>query len=199
VLIAVNPSLFPVALLNYYLLNFTYSLDFQNNLQYSGIKLTIEKLNTGEYLQDNRLSVAAILRAYRAGERDFAGENLSALNFQGISLPGINLYGADLTLANWQGSDFSSANLGRICLRRARLKNANLSGAFLAYANLELADLRNANLSGANLKFANLTGANLCGANLLGAQVTERQLAAAKTNWFTILPTGRRKLYHFRF
>lgn len=140
-------------------------------------------------------TVEDIVEAYHEGQRDFAGKELANLSLPKVRLPGINLYGANLTQANLQGSNLSQANLGRTCFNRAILRNANLSGAFLAYANLEGADLRGADLSSANLKFANLTGANLCGADLLGAQVTEAQLAAAKTNWFTILPKKKQRFW----
>jgi serine/threonine-protein kinase len=145
-------------------------------------------------LKKQKLSAKDLVEAYHQGQRDFAGQALANLSLPKVRLPSINLYDADLTQANLQLSNLSQANLGRICLHGAILKAANLSGAFLAYANLEGADLRGANLSNANLKFANLIGANLCGANLLGAQVTRAQLAEAKTNWFTILPKGKRKL-----
>ncbi|NEN97734.1 MAG: pentapeptide repeat-containing protein, partial [Moorea sp. SIO3I7] len=47
-------------------------------------------------------------------------------------------------------------------------------------------------LSYAHLENANLRGANLCGANLANAKITKEQLAQAKTNWTTVLPTGKR-------
>jgi uncharacterized protein YjbI with pentapeptide repeats len=42
------------------------------------------------------------------------------------------------------------------------------------------------------LRHANLKGANLCGANLCDAQVTQEQIALAKTNWLTVMPSGKR-------
>ncbi|MBD0362702.1 MAG: pentapeptide repeat-containing protein, partial [Coleofasciculus sp. C3-bin4] len=49
-----------------------------------------------------------------------------------------------------------------------------------------------ADLSYAYLNQASLKGANLCGANLTGAKINEEQLAVAKTNWATVLPSGKR-------
>ena len=59
--------------------------------------------------------------------------------------------------------------------RRGHLGCANLGGANLRGANLGSADLRGANLGGANLGSANLRGANL---------------RVARSNRFTVWPTG---------
>lgn len=133
-----------------------------------------------------------LLSSYQKGRRDFAQQELKAINLQKAKLSGINLYQAELIRTNLQGADLSGADLGRANLNQANLKNANLSQAYLGYANLEQADLRGADLSGANLKYANLKVANLCGANLYEAQVSEEQLAMAKTNWLTVMPSGKR-------
>ena len=42
------------------------------------------------------------------------------------------------------------------------------------------------------LNYANLQGANLCGVDLNGARITEAQLSVAKTNWRTVMPSGKR-------
>ena len=142
-----------------------------------------------------KLSKRELLNSYREGIRDFADQVLTGMNLAKANLSGINLYQANLARGDLQGIDFTKANLGHICLQKTSLKDANLSGAYLVYADLEQADLRGADLSGANLKHANLSEANLCGANLLGAQIRDNQLAAAKTNWRTILPSGKRNLF----
>ena len=49
------------------------------------------------------------------------------------------------------------------------------------------AKMQNAYLNGANLR-----GTNLCAANLTNVMVSDRQLEMAKTNWWTILPNGKR-------
>lgn len=139
-----------------------------------------------------KLDPRAIIEKYEKGQRDFAQEELHGLNLQRARLPGINFYQTKLTGANLQEADLSHADLGRTNLSQAILKNTNLSQAYLSYADLERADLRGADLTGAHLKYANLKGANLCGANLCDAQVTPEQLALAKTNWLTVMPTGKR-------
>ncbi len=139
-----------------------------------------------------RLETKILLNAYRQGKRDFAQMELSRANLTKVYLPGINLYNSQLAHVNFQEAELSAADLGRVNLSQALLKNANLSAAYLGYADLEGADLRGANLGGANLKYANLRGANLCGANLMDAQVTQSQLALAKTNWMTVMPSGKR-------
>ncbi|WP_013322181.1 serine/threonine-protein kinase [Gloeothece verrucosa] len=139
-----------------------------------------------------RFDAHTLLNNYEKGRRDFAQQELKAINLSKAKIPGINLYQAELVRANLQSTDLSGADLGRANLSQAVLKNTNLGQAYLGYANLEQADLRGADLTGANLKFANLKAANLCGANLYEAQVTQEQLAMAKTNWLTVMPSGKR-------
>ncbi|PSF29838.1 serine/threonine protein kinase [Aphanothece hegewaldii CCALA 016] len=139
-----------------------------------------------------KLDARGIIEGYEKGIRDFAQEELNGLNLPKARLPGINFYQSKLTGANFQDADLSHADFGRTNLSQAILKNTNLSQAYLSYANLERADLRGADLTGAHLKYANLKGANLCGTNLCDAQVTPEQLALAKTNWLTVMPTGKR-------
>ncbi|MEA5509740.1 serine/threonine-protein kinase [Crocosphaera sp. UHCC 0190] len=133
-----------------------------------------------------------LLAAYEKGRRDFANQELNELNLAKAFLPGINCYESKLSRVNLQGAELSRADLGRADLSQASMKNANLSEAYLGYANLDGADLRGANLCGANLKYANLQGANLCGVDLSSAQVTEAQISLAKTNWRTVMPSGKR-------
>jgi serine/threonine-protein kinase len=139
-----------------------------------------------------KLDARSILDGYQKGITDFAQQDLQGLHLPKARLPGINLHQCQLTRANLQGADLSGADLGRAILIQAVLKNTILSKAYLAYSDLEGADLRGVNLHGANLKYANLRGANLCGANLCDAQVTPQQLSLAKTNWMTIMPSGKR-------
>ena len=149
----------------------------------------------GKTFPKPKISKVELLNSYREGIRDFADQVLTGINLVKANLSGINLYQANLARGDLQGINFTKANLGRICLQKTILKDANLSGAYLVYADLEKADLRGANLTGANLKHANLSEANLCGANLLCAQIKDDQLAVAKTNWRTILPSGKRNLF----
>ncbi|ACB52291.1 serine/threonine protein kinase [Crocosphaera subtropica ATCC 51142] len=133
-----------------------------------------------------------LLTAYENGRRDFTNQELNELNLSKAFLPGINCYQAKLSRINLQGAELTRADLGRADLTQAVMKNANLSEAYLGYANLNGADLRGANLCGANLTYANLQGANLCGVDLSSARITEAQLSVAKTNWRTVMPSGKR-------
>jgi serine/threonine-protein kinase len=139
-----------------------------------------------------RLDARAIVEGYSNGRRDFAQEELNNLNLAKAKLPGVNFYQSKLTGSNLQEADLSGADFGRSNLGQAILKNACLQGAYMGYADLERADLRGADLSGANLRHANLRGANLCGANLTDVQVNQEQIVLAKTNWLTVMPSGKR-------
>ncbi|MEG3878860.1 serine/threonine-protein kinase [Microcoleus sp. herbarium7] len=130
--------------------------------------------------------------AYFKGKRDFADCELSGLQLQKAQLAGSNFYQARLVKTNLQAADLSGANLGHARLIKANLRGANLTETYCSTANFEGADFRGADLTGAYLSKANLRGANLCGANLTDATVSEEQLAAAKTNWLTTKPDGKR-------
>ncbi len=133
-----------------------------------------------------------LLEAYKKGRKDFSHQELNELNLARAFLPGIIFYDSKLNRINLQGAELSRADLGRTDLSNSVMKNANLSEAYLGYANLNGADLRGANLFGANLTYANLQGANLCGVDLSSARITEAQLSVAKTNWRTVMPSGKR-------
>mgnify|MGYP002777016423 CR=1 FL=1 len=165
---------------------------FQNIQQSHNPKNKVRATEITLIKKKGKLDARAIVEGYERGQRDFAQEELNALNLQRARLPGINFYQSKLTGSNLQDADLSHADLGRANLSQAILKNTNLSQAYLSYADLDRADLRGADLTGAHLKYANLKGANLCGANLCDAQVTPEQLALAKTNWLTVMPTGKR-------
>jgi serine/threonine-protein kinase len=139
-----------------------------------------------------KLDAKKLLEEFDKGNTDFAQEDLSGLNLQKAHIPGIIFYQAQLNHVNLQGADLTQANLGKANLSQGILKNANLCQAYMSYANLERADLRGADLTGANLNYASLRGANLCGANLCDAKVTPEQLALAKVNWLTVMPSGKR-------
>lgn len=139
-----------------------------------------------------KLDANTLLTAYMRGRRDFASQDLSNLDLHKSDLSGGIFHQAKLIKTNLQGADLSSADFGRASLTRANLRDAILGRAYLSYADLEGADLRGADLSFAYLNHANLKGANLCGANLSNAKITEEQLAQAKTNWATVLPSGKR-------
>ncbi len=142
-----------------------------------------------------KLDAEGVLTAYMKGRRDFAQMELSSLNLPKANLAGGIFHQTKLAKANLQGANLSNADFGRASLTRANLRDANLGRAYFSYADLEGADLRGADLSFAYLNYANLRGANLCGANLTGAKISEEQLAQAKTNWATVLPSGKRGLW----
>jgi serine/threonine-protein kinase len=158
----------------------------------STTSLRSEGFTTGKPKVPAKLDANGLLTAYMKGRRDFASQDLSGLILQKVDLSGGIFHQAKLGRANLQGTDLSNADFGRASLIRAILRDANLGRAYLSYADLEGADLRGADLSFAYLNHANLKGANLCGANLSNAKITEEQLAQAKTNWATILPSGKR-------
>jgi serine/threonine-protein kinase len=139
-----------------------------------------------------KLDAKTVLDSYLKGRRDFAQQNLSLLQLPEVNLSGCVFHQSKLMKVNLQGANLSNTNFGRANLSNSVLRDANLGRAYLSYANLESADLRGADLSFASLTYANLKGANLCGANLTNAKVSEEQLAQAKTNWATVLPSGRR-------
>ena len=154
----------------------------KNSASYKGVER--RKKPTAQSLKD----------AYEKGYRDFSNQIFTQLNLQRYTLSGVSFAKATLRKTNLTGADLSNSNLSRANLAQATLKNAKLTSAFLSGANLEGADLRGASLVRASLESANLTGANFCGADLTGATVSESQIAAAKTNWSTVYPNGRRSL-----
>lgn len=140
----------------------------------------------------NALNTKDLLATYQRGRRDFSQQLLNRIDLSEAQLLGINFQGSQLkealfVAAYLERADFGQANLHRANLRRAHLHQAYFGNADLSFANLQKADLRDAILSNANLR-----GTDLCGANLRGAKVTSVQLKMAKTNWWTIMPDGRR-------
>lgn len=142
-----------------------------------------------------KLDTDSLLMAYVKGRRDFALHDLSILDLQQVDLSGVNFRSAKLDRTNLQKANLGNSDFSRASFKRANLREVNLSKAYLNHADLEGVDLRGADLSYADLNETNLKGANLCGANLTGAKVSEENLAQAKTNWMTVLPTGKRGLF----
>lgn len=154
--------------------------------------LKSDGFTTGKPKVPIKLDANGLLNAYMKGRRDFASQDLSGLDLHKVDLSGGIFHQAKLAKTNFQGADLSNADFGRASLNRSNLRDANLGRAYLSYADLEGADLRGADLSYAYLNHANLKGANLCGANLSNAKISEEQLTQAKTNWATVLPSGKR-------
>lgn len=137
----------------------------------------------------------AFLSAYEKGQRDFADQVLQHLILSKAFIPGINCYQSNLSYSNFQNADLTRADFGKAILSNTIFRDANLSDAYFGYANLEGADLRGANVAGANFKYANLKGANFCGVDLSNTHISPDQLAIAKTNWRTVMPSGKRGLW----
>ena len=94
-----------------------------------------------------------LLAAFKAGQRNFVGVDLSE---------------ADLSEANLRGANLREANLYGANLREADLTRADLREADLTRADLRGADLRGADLRGADLRWASLRGTDLSVADLVG-------------------------------
>jgi len=139
-----------------------------------------------------KIDAGGLLAAYRQGKRDFTELDLRALSLRGFNLSGAIFHQAQMQRINLQSANLLNANLGKANLAGANLRGAQLSKAYLSYANLEGADLEGADLSQTYLNGANLQGANLQGANLQGANISDQQLATARTNRNTILPSGKK-------
>lgn len=139
-----------------------------------------------------KLNAKSLQVAYSKGERNFAHKDLHSFILRKANLLGAVFYQANLQQADLEEAKLSNGNFGRANLSKAILRNANLSKTYLNHADLKDADLRGANLSQASLTNANLQGANLCGANLTGSTLTKEQLAMARTNRSTVLPSGKK-------
>ena len=104
-----------------------------------------------------------LLAAFKAGQRNFVGVDLSEAD-----LSEANLRGANLREANLYGASLYEANLYGANLYGADLREADLYGADLREADLRGADLRGADLRGADLRWASLRGTDLSVADLVG-------------------------------
>lgn len=139
-----------------------------------------------------KMSGEEILSAYSSGRKDFGLKDLSMQDLQKADLTESKFHGSKLIRTNFQGADLSKTNFDDCDLRQAMMRNADLTRAFFNNSNLEGVDLRGANLSFANFKDTKLKGANLCGANLSDTNLSKEQIEEIKTNWMTIMPSGKR-------
>lgn len=151
----------------------------------------LEKSN-GNLQKPVKISAEEILNFYASGRKDFSLKDMSMQDLQKADLSDAKFHGSKLIRTNFQGTDLNKTRFTNSDLRQAMLRNANLSRAFFDSSNLEGIDLRGANLSHANFKNSKLKGANLCGANLSHSNLTKQQLETVKTNWMTIMPSGKR-------
>ncbi|NJO98232.1 MAG: protein kinase [Pleurocapsa sp. CRU_1_2] len=139
-----------------------------------------------------RISAEEVLSAYDAGRKDFGWKDLSMQDLQKANLSESKFHDSKLIRVNFQGADLNRSNFNDCDLRLSMFRNADLHKCLFHSSNLEGIDLRGANLNGANFKNTKLKGANLCGANLSETNLTKEQLEETKTNWMTIMPTGKR-------
>lgn len=142
-----------------------------------------------------KIDAPGMRKAYEEGRRDFSRHNLRQLDLQEAQMEKAILRECNLTRTNFRKADLQSTNFAKSILKQANLEKAKLVGSFFSEADLEDADLRGAELQRADFEGASLKNANLCGANLAGAKITDEQLEAAKTNWTTVLPSGKRAIF----
>ncbi|WP_460201583.1 pentapeptide repeat-containing protein [Scytonema sp. NUACC21] len=127
-----------------------------------------------------------LLQRYAAGERNFAGIELSSTKvFEDVDLRGINLSGANLNSVRIYRSNLSEARLSRASMVSSTLIDVNLSNADLNCTCLYRADWRNVNLSEAYMWGANLTKAALRNANLFFTNLEEAILVQTSLNGST--------------
>ena len=153
---------------------------------------TIGKSNSAEPKKLTKLDKESLLGAYANGRRDFSYKDIGLHDLEKVDLSKASFKYSKLIKVNLQGAELTSTNFSNTDMRQANLRNSHLGRAYFIATNLEGVDLRGADLSFARFDNAKLKGANLCGANLTSSSVTKEQLAQAKTNWATILPSGRR-------
>ena len=141
------------------------------------------------------LTPKTLLRAYANGRKNFSNESLNQFNLANFDLSGANFSNCQLERVNLEQANLANVNFYKSNLSSAILCKANLQETYLRKANLVNADLRGADLRKADLTNTNLKGANLCGANLTDAKVEEVSLKDTKTNWSTIFPDGKRRIW----
>ncbi len=149
----------------------------------------------GSFTHGKAINREAMLNAYGNSRRDFAEQNFNSFNLSSTNIPRIIFRNCQLNNANFQGSNLQDANFTKADLASANFNKAYLKKCYFSKANLQSADLRYTNLKRADFEGANLYDANLCGANLTMAKITEEQLKQAQTNWNTIFPDGKRRIW----
>ena len=139
-----------------------------------------------------KISAEEILKAYDSGRKDFGFKDLSLQDLQKADLSESKFHNTKLVRVNFQGANLKKTSFTNCDLRQSMLRNATLTRSLFKYANLEGVDLRGANLSSASFDNTKLKGANLCGTNLSDTNLTKEELEGVKTNWMTIMPSGKR-------
>ena len=165
----------------------------RNSLAHKNSKTTaLGKNKSTEPKKLTKLDRDTLLNSYANGRRDFGYKDVSSQDLEKANLSKANFKYSKLIRVNLQGAELNSSNFSYTDMRQANLRSAHLGRAYFVAANLEGVDLRGADLSFARFDNAKLKGVNLCGANLTSATITKDQLAQVKTNWTTILPSGKR-------
>ena len=139
-----------------------------------------------------KISAEEMLSSYAAGRKDFGMKDLSMQDLQKAELSESKFHNSKMIRINLQNADLSKNNFTNCDMRQAMLRNADLNKSILKSCNLEGIDLRGANLKDCIFKNVKLKGANLCGANLKGSNLTQKQVDEVKTNWMTVMPSGKR-------
>lgn len=159
------------------------------------IAIRARKSRQGKSKYTVQITPESLLSAYAHGRTDFSQQILNKFNFTGAKIPAINFRNAKLIQSKFEEANLEGANFYSANVSGANFSKANLRKVHFLKANLQSADLRGADLEKANLEGANLTDANLGGANLTKANISEEQLQQAQTNWATIFPDGKRRIW----
>ena len=139
-----------------------------------------------------KITAEEILKSYASGRKDFGMKDMSMQDLQKAELSESKFHNSKLVRTNLQNADLSKNNFVNCDIRQAMLRNANLDKSIFKSCNMEGIDLRGANLKDVSFRNVKLKGANLCGANLKGCNLTKEQVEEVKTNWMTIMPSGKR-------
>ena len=139
-----------------------------------------------------KISAEEILAAYAAGRKDFGMKDISMQDLQKAELSESKFHNSKLIRTNLQNANLSKNNFVNCDLRQAMLRNADANKSIFKSCNMEGIDLRGANLKDCSFKNVKLKGANFCGTNLKGTNLTQEQVEEIKTNWMTVMPSGKR-------
>lgn len=139
-----------------------------------------------------KISADEILKSYASGRKDFGMKDMSMQDLQKAELSESKFHNSKLVRTNLQNADLSKNNFVNCDMRQAMLRNADLNKSIFKSCNMEGIDLRGANLRDCNFRNVKLKGANFCGANLKDSNLTQKQVEEIKTNWMTVMPSGKR-------
>ncbi len=139
-----------------------------------------------------KISADEILKSYASGRKDFGMKDMSMQDLQKAELSESKFHNSKLVRTNLQNAHLSKNNFFNCDMRQAMLRNADLNKSIFKSCNMEGIDLRGANLRDCNFRNVKLKGANFCGANLKDSNLTQAQVEEVKTNWMTVMPSGKR-------